>query len=331
MISLIGDFFGFFMYWCFKFVKNYGLTIILFTLVTKIILLPISIMVQKNSIKMVKMYPSMNRIKAKYFGNKDLISEEQYNLYKENNYHPMLDLVPVVAQLVILMGVIDVIYKPLRHLLKISAEGIQALLDAFNNLTGVSLEVGSIQIQLVSYLSQNENLAKFTSELGDKMGNLISQADLDMITNLNLHFCGFDFGVVPWEVKGIALLMPVLAAASSWLMCFTQNKSNVLQSEQSKGNQWTTLLISVGLSLYLGLFVPAGVGFYWIVSNLMSIAQMYILNWCISPKKYIDYDDLEKSRKELDEVVKLSNEANKGRSKEEIEREKADCKRLERL
>lgn len=330
MISLIGDFFGFFMYWCFKFVKNYGLTIILFTLVTKIILLPISIMVQKNSIKMVKMYPSMNRIKAKYFGNKDLISEEQYNLYKENNYHPMLDLVPVVAQLVILMGVIDVIYKPLRHLLKISAEGIQALLDAFNNLTGVSLEVGSIQIQLVSYLSQNENLAKFTSELGDKMGNLISQADLDMITNLNLHFCGFDFGVVPWEVKGIALLMPVLAAASSWLMCFTQNKSNVLQSEQSKGNQWTTLLISVGLSLYLGLFVPAGVGFYWIVSNLMSIAQMYILNWCISPKKYIDYDDLEKSRKELDEVVKLSNEANKGRSKEEIEREKADCKRLER-
>lgn len=322
MISLIGDFFGFFMYWCFRLVHDYGLTIILFTFVTKIILLPISIMVQKNSIKMVKMYPDMNRIKAKCFGNKDMISEEQYNLYKKNKYNPMLDLVPVVAQLVILMGVIDVIYKPLRHLLKISGESIQALLDTFTKVAGVSQEVSSIQIQLVSYLSQNEHLAKFAG--------VVPQDILDSITALNLHFCGFDFGVVPWEAKGIVLLMPVLAAASSWLMCFTQNKSNVLQSEQSKANQWTTLLISVGLSLYLGLFVPAGVGFYWIVSNLMSIAQMYILNWCINPKKYIDYEDLEKSRQELAEMTKLSQEAKKSRSKEEIEREKADCKRLEK-
>lgn len=328
-MSLIGDFFGFFMYWCYRFVHNYGLTIILFTLITKIILLPISIMVQKNSIKMVQMYPEMNRIKAKCMGNKDMISEEQFNLYKKHNYNPVLDIIPVVAQLVILMGVIDVIYKPLRHLLKFSAECIDTLISTFTAITGISPEVGSIQIQLVSHLSNSDNLSAFMTALGDKIGS-VPEGAIDAMTSLNLHFCGFDFGVVPWEVKGVALLMPLLAAASSWLMCFTQNKSNVLQSAQSKGNQWSMLLISVGLSLYLGLFVPAGVGFYWIVSNLMSIVQMYILNWCINPKNYIDYEELEKSKQELAEANKYANDTKKVRSKEEVDREKADCKRFEK-
>ena len=107
MIGVIGTVFGYLIELCYKIIPSYGWAIILFTLLTKIILLPISIMVQLNSIKMVKMYPAMNRIKAKCFGNKDMIAEEQYNLYKENHYHATLDLIPVIAQLVILMGVVE--------------------------------------------------------------------------------------------------------------------------------------------------------------------------------------------------------------------------------
>lgn len=113
----IGNLFGQIMYGCYRIFHNYGISIVVFTVITKIILMPISVMVQKNSIKMVKMYPEMNRIKAKYFGSKDLISEEQYKLYQKEKYHPMLDLVPVILQLVILMGVVDVIYRPISHLL----------------------------------------------------------------------------------------------------------------------------------------------------------------------------------------------------------------------
>ena len=64
MIQAIGYFFGIIMYGCFKLVRDYGFSIVVFTLLSKVIMLPISIMVQKNSIKMVKMYPEMNRIKA---------------------------------------------------------------------------------------------------------------------------------------------------------------------------------------------------------------------------------------------------------------------------
>lgn len=258
-MQAIGDFFGIIIGWCYRLVNNYGLTIILFTFLTKVIMLPISIMVQKNSIKMVKMYPEMNAIKAKFFGNKDMISEEEYQLYNREHYHPMLDLVPVVLQLVILMGVV---------------EGIHRL------------------------------------NVPDK------------------SFLGLDLGVVPLETGGISILIPVLAALSAWLMCFTQNLSNVLQSEQSKLNKTVTLLISVGLSLYLGFFVEAGIGCYWIVSNLMSIAQMYLLNYCINPKKYIDYEALAASREELQKVMAYSANLDTSKDKEEAARERADYKRF---
>jgi len=59
--------------------------------------------------------------------------------------------------------------------------------------------------------------------------------------------------------------------------------------------------LSVALSLYLGLFVPAGIALYWILSNLTSVGQMYLLNIAINPKKYVDYDALEESRVALAE------------------------------
>ena len=240
-MEYLGRFFSILLNWCNGLTGNFWWAIVAFTLLTKILLLPVSVLVQKNSIKMVKMYPEMNRIKAKYFGNKDKISEEQYLLYKRENYHPMLDLIPTILQLVILMGVVK---------------------------------------------------------------------------------------AIPASEERSPLYMPILAALSALVMCLAQNRSNVLQSEQSKANQWGTLVFSVVLSLYLGLFVSKGVAFYWICSNLMATAQMYLLNACISPKKYIDYDALAQSRKELEKVEKMSAVTKHKRPKELVRREKADYKRF---
>ena len=240
-MEYLGKFFSILLNWCNGLTGNIWWAIVAFTLLTKILLLPVSVLVQKNSIKMVKMYPEMNRIKAKYFGNKDKISEEQYLLYKRENYHPMLDLIPTILQLVILMGVVK---------------------------------------------------------------------------------------AIPASEERSPLYMPILAALSALVMCLAQNRSNVLQSEQSKANQWGTLVFSVVLSLYLGLFVSKGVAFYWICSNLMATAQMYLLNACINPKKYIDYDALAQSRKELEKVEKMSAVTKHKRPKELVRREKADYKRF---
>lgn len=78
---------GYVMNFCYKLLHDYGLAIILFTLISKIVLLPVSIWVQKNSIKMVKMQPDINRILIKHYGDKDEIAEEQSKLYKKEKYN----------------------------------------------------------------------------------------------------------------------------------------------------------------------------------------------------------------------------------------------------
>ena len=205
---------------CYQICYNYWIAILIFTFLTKVILLPLSIWVQKNSIKTVRMEPELNHIKATYFGNQDLIAEEQYKLFKKEKYSPLLDLVPLFVQLALLMGVVEA----------------------------------------VKY--------------------------------------GTDLTSIPAENGGITLLMPIFAGLSAFVMCFVQNRINVLPSEQGALNKYGTLIFSVCLSLYLGMFVSLGVGFYWICSNLLSVLQLVLLNIWINPKNYIDYEALEKSKEE---------------------------------
>ncbi len=270
IIGLIGDVLGWLMYFCYRVLPDYFISIIVFTFGTKIVLLPVSLWVQKNSIKMVKMQPEMNFIKAKYYGNSEKISEEQYELYKREHYQPLADLIPLALQLILLMGVIEVINHPEEYI--------------FRGKLGV---------------------------LDTMLGSL-------------------DLSSVPVEVGGIAYLIPLIAALSAWFMCFIQNKINVLQAEQGKLNQLGTMILSIGLSLYLGFFVKTGVGIYWTFSNIFSVVQLYFLNLILNPKRYIDYDALERSREELKSASAFGKE-NKSKLFEKNpyrKKEKADYKRF---
>ncbi len=80
--TVIGTPLGYLMYFCYKLLGNYGLAILLFTLFSKIILLPLSIVVQKNSIKMIRLQPELNRITAAHYGDKDAITDGTMELYK---------------------------------------------------------------------------------------------------------------------------------------------------------------------------------------------------------------------------------------------------------
>lgn len=264
IIESIGTGLGVVMNICYSICKNYGLAIILFTLVSKIILLPLSIWVHFNGLKMVRMMPQINWLHVNHYGDRDAIAEGQAKLYKKEKYSPLAGLLPIVVQLILLLGLVEVIR------------------------------------------------------------NLIAKGN-----GQDLMFLGINLGWVPSEKGGYSIIVPILAAISALIMTITQNQSQVLQAEQSKINKYSMLIISVGLSLYLGLFVSAGIGLYWIASNLFSVAQMYMLNWFFPPKKYVDYEELEKSRIALAEIEALGGEEKTGiHIKEQTRREKADYKRF---
>ena len=266
IISWIGTGLGAVMDVCYSIVKNYGLAIILFTLISKIILLPLSIRVHCNGLKMVRMMPKINWLHVNHYGDRDAIAEGQAKLYKQEKYNPLAGLLPIVVQLILLLGLVQVIR------------------------------------------------------------DLIARGN-----SRDLMFLGINLGWVPSEEGGISIIVPVLAALSALVMTVTQNRDQALQSEQGKLNKYSMLVISVGLSLYLGLFVSAGVGLYWIASNLFSVLQMYLLNRAIPPEKHIDYEELEKSRAALAEIEALDGEKKKGFSLRRdplAKREKADYKRF---
>jgi YidC/Oxa1 family membrane protein insertase len=240
---------------CYALCHSYWLALLIFTFLTKVILLPLSVWVQKNSIKTVYIQPEMNHIKASYWGNQEMISEEQYKLFKRVHYNPFADLIPLFAQLALLMGVAEAV----------------------------------------------------------KRGTPLTD--------------------IPVQTMGVTLVVPVLAAVSSFVMCYVQNKINVLQSEQGALNRYGTMIFSVALSLYLGFFVSIGVGIYWIYSNLLSVLQLVLLNIWINPKKYIDYEALEASKEELRKTKDLMTSVTTSGKKENRNnpyrrKEKEDYKRF---
>ena len=247
---------------CYSICSNYGIAIILFTLVSKIVLIPVSVWVQKNSIKMVKMQPEINLLMVKFFGDKDTIAEEQAKIFKREKYHPMASIIPLIVQLVLLMGVIEVIKR-----------GI----------------------------------------------------DNPMI---NMECFGVNLSEVPSEVGMTLIWSPIVAGISAWILSIAQNASNVLQAEQSNWNKYGMMAFSVGLSLYLGWFVSVGVALYWVASNLFAVAQLYILNWIINPKNYVDYEALEQSKKELEKIGSIGGKKRKLFGDPETKREKQDYKRF---
>ena len=305
---------GYLMKWCWMLVENYGWAIILFTVATKVVLLPLSVWIHKNTIQMVKIQPDLNFLKANHYGDPDTIANEQSKLYKKHHYRPLLSLVPLAVQIILLLGVVEIIYHPLDYLFSINGDTIRAMAES----CGIATDTSSYQLALIEAIKGGalDGVAEFASVI-------------EPIKSFQGGFLGFNLSTIPLEVWGIYILMPLIAGVSSFILCWTQNLSNVLQHEQSKLNQYGMTVLSVGISLYLGLGVPAGIAWYWVAGNLLSVAQMYALNAVINPKKYVDYDALEKSRRALADIEAL--DAGKKKDplyKEHKAREKQDYKRF---
>ena len=132
---------------------------------------------------------------------------------------------------------------------------------------------------------------------------------------------------VPMTDGGLAWLMPLFAGAAAWLLGYSQNIFNPLQHEQSRAQQLTTNGISICISLFLGCFVAAGVGLYWATSNVFSILVQWGENWCIPPKKHVDYPALRRSQAEM-RKFEASIRAKAVVSPEDRKREKADYRRF---
>lgn len=282
------------MYWIYEVVNNYGISIILFTLLTKIIMLPFSYKQQLGSVRMQALNPKLNQLKKQFANNPQKLQEEQQKLYQQEGVNPMGSCLPLVITMIILYGVLDVVYRPLSHILRVSSDIIDKAKDIIisNNLATENLLKSRPELTILKQIKNNPELFK------DSFKNSGIDSDIvDKIVGFKNTFLGVDLGSVPsihpdtWNKAAVALiLIPIISGVVQLLYTiYSQYKSRQMNPGMAKmqgSGCMNVMLYGMPIfSVWLAFSVPAGVGFYWIWSSVFAFLQSFLLYMYFTPKR----------------------------------------------
>jgi len=316
MMHLINTIFGiplgYLMYACYRLTGNYGLSIILFTFITKVIMFPLSLISQKNSIVMVRIRPQLEEIRQRYAGNSTEMASKQKELYRREKYSAWKGMLPLLVQIPIILGLINVIYNPLQHLLRLEPSVINSLLERTATFSGTTVAGLGTSAELTVLETVQENIAFFGGLPG-----------VNEIASMNLKFLGLNLAEVP-TINSLSILYPVFSGLSAFVLAMYQNKHNVLQRAQGVVSRRVMTVILVAFSAFFAAILPCGVGLYWIAGNLLSIPVLLLCNIIYDPGEYAE---------EIEHLVapKLSKEEKleqRALNKEKRRRQRADVKRF---
>lgn len=291
--------------------KNYLVGLILFAIVVKIAMLPLSIKQQKNSIKQATLRPKEMAIRKKYAGRNDQptqqkLQNEIMELYQRENFNPAGGCLPLLIQLPILLGLYQVIIRPLEFLCRIPKDVVKAITesDALKEIVTKTLAEGEnveraiksmSQIRLVDILKNNFDA------FADQIGEYVSSAS--ELPNFSLF--GVNLADIPSLDKiSILLLVPILTFVISFLSMkinkkFMYNANEGVQTDAATGcstkmMDWMMPLMSV----YITFIVPAVIGIYWMFNNIFGTIQQIILAKVMPLPKFTE-EDYKKAEREM--------------------------------
>lgn len=306
IINLIAIPLGFIMRLIYSGVGNYGIAIILFTIVTKLILLPVSYKQQKNSARLQLINPKLKKLQEKYKDKPEKMQLEQTKLYQEENINPYSSCLTSFIPLILLWGVLAVVYQPMTHILRYDksvveeAKSIVIQMDEDSDATAKLLNKNSMRQELIIMDKILQNPEGFTAIVED---GKISVTDSDGNTT-EQKLAAVDSTFVP-EVQEFAktfviggtnlsqtpslkpsqnatpflFLIPILSGLMQLIltiyMQYMQKKRN--PDMPNMGAMNGMLYFMPLFSVWLGFTVPAGVGFYWLCSAVCSFLQTVLL------------------------------------------------------
>ena len=278
MSQLFGIPLGWIMWLLYKVIPSYGVVLILFTVLVKAALFPLSVKQQKSTAKMAVFQPKIDEINKKYANNKQKQQEEMMKLYEAHGYNPMSGCLPLLIQFPILFGIIDVVYKPLTHLLRIPKDVLTEAGEILKtNYQALGQAVGQQQLQIISEMHNPEHAQWFAS-LGSNF--------MDKVSNFDYSFFGLDLGQTPTFALNWLILVPILSGATSLFVSILSMKMSP-NGQQQQGGMMKGMMYGMPLlSVLFAFSLPVGVGIYWIISNLLSGVQSVLLNKLYNPEKY---------------------------------------------
>lgn len=324
LYRIFGTPLGFIMWLLYQVIPVYGIALVLFTVIMRAALVPVAIKQQKSMVKMQLYQPRIQEIQKKYANNREKMSEEMSKLYAEEGYNPMIGCLPMLIQLPIIFGLYDVIQRPLTHLLHVSGDVITKATEIASQLMNLDLTRDmSSQIKIISIVGNNPDafagLGDFVSKVQSLKFN-IGPIDLTQMPQWG------DFFQPIW-------IIPVLSFATSLLLSmFSMRQTAATAGENNPANGMTKgmMLMMPLMSGYFAVILPAGLGVYWILSNLLMAVQTALLNKYMNPRELAakakeEYEaKREQERKEKIEAKKRAREngedLDKAMSQKEINR-----------
>ena len=336
LLKVIYDLFG-----------NYFIAIFLFTLLTRLLMFPLSLKSQKNQADRARLAPRVERLQKKYQKDPKKFQEKQMALYEKEGVSLTGGCMPMLVQMLVLFGIISVIYSPLKFLTDVPADVITSAVTTvsyddkkLDNKDTSAEEKAELQARkdagkypsskMTGYykeLRMLENLGKFEDEVKANIVTDVKCSELEAQQYYNemvsirsqFNFFGKSLLVNPWDggFAGISLLwlIPLISGLSALLSALISMKYTKMltpQNQPGQGCSTNMMMYTMPLfSLYISFTVPGGVGIYWICSNLIATAQTVILNQIYNPAKIREQAEIEyvERRKQKEEDKKRLAEA----------------------
>ena len=310
---------------------SYGIALLLFTLVIKLIMLPFQMKSKKSMMRMSRLSGQMQELQKRYANNQVKLQEEMQKLYAEEGVNPMSGCLWSFIPLPILMALYSIIRQPITHFMMLSKDALEQVIQT---VTAAGVDMSKIIMmkdgaavmkdgytQLASY--GQIDLIKAVQELG--------LSTPEGWFNVNYSFFGMDLSATPWDaVKSFAftwaviglILIPILAGVSQFVLSKITMKSQPQNDAANNASMKSMLYIMPLMSVYLGFIMPGALGWYWICQSVMSLVQELVLNKTLNAKMEAEEEAAFQAR-QADRQRRME----EGRRQQELQRQEEQKKK----
>ncbi|MDY3618440.1 YidC/Oxa1 family membrane protein insertase [Agathobaculum sp.] len=306
--------FGLILMAIFTAVKSYGLSVLLFALIVKLILIPLGLKSKKNMMAMTAMQSEMQSIQKKYANNRVKMNEEIQKLYDKHGVNPMTGCLPQFIQLPIMMGLYYAVQQPLKFMLGFGDDVIAKL-----------AQVVGVDVAQAGYYGQI-TIAEKLNQLADASGNFpdnvmqIVQGTSGTLVPIDFHFLGLNLAQIP-SIKepGVMWLIPILSGATAFLSSYVMQKMQGTNNSQAATQMKMMNIMMPLMSLYFGFILPGAIGIYWIFNNVLTCIQEVVMTKYYRGKQQKASSEAERL---LEEEKAAKREANRAVQQSQNEKKK---------
>ena len=277
ILYILGVPLGYVMEWIYNLIPNYGWDIIIFTIVIRLLSIPLQLNQQKSMAKMSAFQPMIADIQKKYKDKPEKQQEELLKLQQEYGYKPTAGCMPMLVNFLVMFGVIEVVYRPLQRIFHIGADALTAAGEALTTL-GISFTTVTRDTNIIAQVIAGES----------SVTSCFTPDQVSTITEFGQHmdFFGIDLTRVPQyslAAENLPLLIfPVLAIVTMFISTHISMKAS---GQQMQGSMKLTMYMMPLMYLFFCFTVPCAFSLYYVVSNILMTVQSIIMKKIYDPEK----------------------------------------------